>query len=330
MTWVGFGGSYIQETTYKYVGTGAGDFELKGSAPNRMPVVICIGVVVLLLVLLLVILLQPITTTTVQLFQPMPKECLLWGDPHSKTFDGGFPNFYGEGEYWVVQSDLLSVQGRFLATPFTNGLAATHQIVVGGPIMENHKFTIGPMDNGQITCDDQPILQTSPSTFSCGPAFLEYNSEASLVDEEQGDLEKHVVHVSLNLGDKGKAHFEIFRWANHLNVRLLMPAIGQDGVCGNFNGDPVDDSTEAITGRFNGDVKVNPAGLLFREPTRTSNVVHKTIADCELEKREHAMKLCKQSQGNQEQYLMDACIFDVCFGGDQYAWQDGLGTAEEE
>jgi hypothetical protein len=66
MTWVGLGGSYVQETTYKYVGMGAGDFELKGSAPNRLPVLICVGLVVVLLIVLLVFLAIPPTTTTMK------------------------------------------------------------------------------------------------------------------------------------------------------------------------------------------------------------------------------------------------------------------------
>merc|ERR1712127_506838 len=103
-----------------------------------------------------------VTTTTMAPTGP-PKSCLIWGDPHIQTFDGSFPNFYGEGEFWVVKSPEVSIQARYLATPFTNGLAATHQIAVGGPFLNGHKVVVGPMENGQITMDGQPILQGFPS-----------------------------------------------------------------------------------------------------------------------------------------------------------------------
>jgi len=190
--------------------------------------------------------------------------------------------------------------------------------------MEGHRLSVGPMDNGQMTCDDVPILQGFPSTATCGPITVGYNGRGTLVDDAQGHLDKHIVHVDHpQLG----VHLQIMRWANHLNARVTMtPRGGQDGSCGNFNSDPNDDSTSAINARLGGRIPVGQ--LLFHKPTQANGQVLKTIADCEMAKRDHAVTVCKQAQPGAGGVLLDSCVFDVCFGGDQYAGEDGLSEGQ--
>jgi len=268
-------------------------------------------------------------TTTTMMAEPVgpPKSCLVWGDPHIETFDGSYPNFYGEGEFWVVKSPAVSIQARYLATPFTNGLAATHQIVVGGEFMGGSRLAVGPMDNGQITCDDQPILQGFPSSATCGPITISYNGQGQLVDDAQGHLEKKIVHID---HPQWGVHLQIMRWANHLNARVTMTprTEGQDGSCGNFNNNPNDDSTSAINMRMGG--RIPNGELLFHHQTQAAGQVMKTIADCEMSKRDHAVKVCKQAQPGAGGVLLDSCVFDVCFGGDQYAGEDGLSEGQTQ
>jgi hypothetical protein len=245
-----------------------------------------------------------------------------------ETFDHGFPNFYSEGEHWVVKSPQVFIQGRYLATPFTNGLAATHQIAVGGPFLNGHKIVVGPMENGQITLDGQPVLEIFPSTLD-DPAHafkLKYDGLGQLVDDAQGHLEKHIVHMDLPLG----VHLQVMRWANHINVKITMTprAGGQDGSCGNFNGNADDDSTAAIKARMAGQ-RVPLGELLFHSPAQVNpGAPHRTIADCAQQKRDEAAKICKASQPTVGGQLLDSCIFDVCFGGDQYAAEDGLSESQ--
>merc|ERR1711976_1101396 len=151
----------------------------------------------------------------------------------------------GEGEFWVVKSPMVWLQGRFLATPFTKGLAATHAIAVGGPFMQGHTIIVGPMDNGQILIDGQPACTSFPSTCGiAGVATVSYNGAGKLVDSAQSHLVKHIVHIDAPLG----VHLQVMRWANHINVKITMRprSGGQDGVCGNFNGNADDDTTEQI------------------------------------------------------------------------------------
>merc|ERR1719394_424318 len=327
MTFVGGGGSYMTETTYKYVGRGAGEFSYVTPKTTSCMMFVVPGILVLLLIVLVILWMGGPTTTTTPKPEGPPGDCLLWGDPHVETFDHGFPNFYDEGEFWVVKSTAVWIQARYLATPFTNGLAATHQIAVGGAFISNHKIVVGPMENGQIVMDGTPILTTFPSQFrddSCG-CVLSYNGEGKLVDNAQGHLDKHIVHMSLPLG----VNLQVMRWANHLNVRITMSpsADGQDGSCGNFNGNAVDDATAAIKARIG--QRVAAAELLFHMAAAVGpGGQHVTVADCQQQKREHAMTICKAKQPSAGGKLLESCIFDVCFAGEQYAGEDGLAESE--
>jgi len=331
MTFVGGGGSYTVETNYKYVGEGAGEFEVVAAPQRSCNIAAVLGGLLLLVlaaVLLFVFLGPTATTTTPQPTGP-PGHCVMWGDPHVETFDHGFPNFYNEGEYWVVKSPQVSIQGRYLATQFTNGLAATHQIAVGGPFLNGRTIVVGPMENGEITLDGQPALQAFPSTLddAAQGIKLAYNGQGNLVDDAQSHLVKHIVHMDLPLG----VQLQVMRWANHINVRITMtPRVeGLDGSCGNFNGNADDDSTAAIEARIGGQ-RVPVGELLFHSPAQVNanGAPQRTIADCAQAKRDHASAICKRSQPSAGGVLLDSCIFDVCFGGDQYAAEDGLSESQ--
>merc|ERR1719333_801078 len=179
------------------------------------------------------------------------------------------------------------------------------------------------MENGQITVDGQPVLQAFPGDYSIpGVATLSYNSMGQLVDDAQSHLERHIVHMDLPLG----VHLQVMRWANHINVRITMNAFeGQDGACGNFNSVSTDDTTQAIKARIG--ARVPYTDLVFNHPAQTGGVSpHLTIADCQQAKRDHATKRCQESNHGLTGVALDDCVYDVCFGGDQYAGEDGMET----
>jgi len=240
---------------------------------------------------------------------PPPSTCQIWGDPHIDTFDKGHADFYGEGIKWIVKSVDVSIQGRYKATPFTNGLAATNAVAIGGTFMQGHVLKVGPMENGQITFDNQVIL-TSFGTYSmAGLGTVTYDDKGELVDGAMGHLERHIVHIALPEG----VTVEVMRWSNHINLRITMtPRPGQDGHCGNFNQNPADDSTDGIRARIG--MSVPQSESLFRVYMPAVPGKHKTIADCEPTQKEMAQRAC----GKAGRTDMEACIFDACFAGPQY------------
>merc|ERR1712194_387717 len=88
--------------------------------------------------------------------------CIGWGDPHVRTFDGMRADYYSSGEYYIVKSPVVSIQGRYLPTKFTNGLAVTKMVAIGGPLLKGNKLIIGPL---ATTWNGAPILTGFPSHF---------------------------------------------------------------------------------------------------------------------------------------------------------------------
>jgi len=246
-------------------------------------------------------------------------DCLVWGDPHIMTFDKSQANFYGEGIKSLVKSAQIHVQARYKATPFTNGLAATETIAVGGPFLKGHVLKVGPMENGQITWDNTAVLTTFPSTFdAAGLGQIAYNAEGNLVDSAQSHLDRHIVHMDF---PSEKLHIQVMRWANHINVRISMPqTAGIDGHCGNFNADASDDTTDQIRARVG--LSVVQGESLFRAYLPAVPGKKITVDDCPAAKRPHADATCRQ--GNLVGDKLTACVIDVCFGGDRYASQDSV------
>jgi len=329
-------------------GGGVFDMEMDGEVTYQTTIVkekkssskmfCCAGVascflVVAVLVIILIVIQPPITTTTTPWFptptpQPGPTPgkigmCKMWGDPHVETFDGSFANFYDTGEYWVVKSDSVLMQGRFAPTPYTGNLAATKEIAIGGPFMRNQVFIVGPMDGGKITFNGQEVLTQFPSSMDLnGVGTATYDGNGVLVDPAITEP-IHRVYLQLQLG----VRVTVFRWANHIDVRIVMAQLpnGQDGVCGNFNMDPTDDTTAKILARIGGRVPADQ--LLFPDgPIVGGTVSTPDMSQCDPAKMKKAQEACGGVPGESKapQEVMDACIFDVCFGGDQYAHEGGL------
>jgi hypothetical protein len=166
------------------------------------------------------------------------RDCTFWGDPHVITFDRARPSFYGDGEYWIVKSDQVKIQGRYMGTAYTFGLAATNKVVVSGPFIQGHKIEVPNLEDGPILIDGKPAL-TSFGTVQVGGAQITYDGNGELIDEATSVWAKKIVHMYL----PGDIQMHVYRWSNYMDLKITMAPLagGQDGSCGNFNGDPGDD-----------------------------------------------------------------------------------------
>jgi len=322
MTYVGPGqGGFTMETTYKYVGAGG---EFAYVAPQRSLVCCWVGGAGALLLILALVLLftnMPLTTTTTPKVVGLTGSCLLWGDPHVHTFDNAFVNFYDEGEWWLVKSPEIHIQGKFQATPYTKGLAAMSAIAVGGPSMQGHSVVVHAMDGpGQIRIDGQVECAGFPSI--CGikdVVHIEYNGVGKLVDAAQSHLVKHIVHINAPLG----VHLQVMRWANHVNAQVTMPphVDGQDGACGNFNGNPADDTKELIEANA-GIVPMGEGIFHHMLPPQPAPAVQ-----CTKEQKAAARSKCLAARPDAQETFLADCVHDVCVGGARWAAQDGMAES---
>mmetsp|Transcript_67994 Transcript_67994/g.195180 ORF Transcript_67994/g.195180 Transcript_67994/m.195180 type:complete len:411 (-) Transcript_67994:307-1539(-) len=338
MAFVGVGfGDWVTETTYKYVGGGRGDLSIV--TPTKRNFMPCLALVALLVLGVVGVLLvaTPAPTTTMKAVvdpQPQAKECVFWGDPHVVTFDGGRPSFYGDGEYWIVRNDLVKIQGRFMGTKYTFGLAATQKVAVGGPFIGNHVIEVEPMEKefgGSILVDGEPVLAQYGTYSVGGVATLTYDGVGELPDMAASQWTKNIVHMYLPQG----VSLTVYRWGNYLDLRIKMPPLrgGQDGSCGNFNGDATDDTTAEIFKRIG--ARVGTSDMLFSKRAEVSFTVEEMqmlrehcspqmIVEGELE--------CRKELGqNASTTQVNACVFDVCFGMNEHALRSAevYSTAEE-
>merc|ERR1719387_2306939 len=261
----------------------------------------------------------PPPTTTVPLGPP--GVCSIYGDPHIVTFDHKHASYYTPGEYWIVKSSTVIIQGKYAALPTTNGLAVVKGIAIGGTFLHGHKLIVSTMEAGTVvTYDGAPVVNGFPGSGKTADGLVSvmYNQAGAMMDEGKGlngqahDGQMHVLHINLPL----QVTLQVNEWNEpgegaYMNVKITMPAQpGQDGQCGNFNGNPADDDRTQVRARL-GTQGVPAGALLFpggKTPIAAGN--RPDINNCPEEKLAVYKKQCDDSSTTSME-----CLIDRCFGG---------------
>jgi len=223
--------------------------------------------------------------------------------------------FYSTGDFWVVKSPTLKIQGRFQATDWTKKNDKTDYssmtgIVVGGHMVGDHKIQIGPMgENGKITCDAAEILKWYGST-KCGDATVTYDDKGQLVDSAMAFLPHKVVHIYLADG----IMLQVNRWPNFINAKITMDVVaGMTGICGDFNGVAKQglQAGKDLHAKFGYGV---PSHELLFPYSIALKIPQAMPSDkrCSAEKRMKAHSICEHEVKGSVGWSLAECLGDVC------------------
>jgi hypothetical protein len=178
------------------------------------------------------------------------------------------------------------------------------------------------MDVGVVvTYDGAPVVSGFPGSGKTvdGLVSVQYNQAGAMMDEGKGltgqlrtNAQMHVLHISLPL----QVTLQVNEWNEqgegaYMNVKITMPAQpGQDGHCGNFNGNPADDDRTQVRARLG--MQGVPVGALLFPGGKTAIAPgnRPDINNCPEEKLVLVKKLCDDASSTSME-----CLIDRCFGG---------------
>jgi len=190
--------------------------------------------------------------------------CIVWGDPHIITFDLHdklrtiYPDreaFYrtreqlqskvsiqSKGTFWLVKGKEVAIQAHYTMSSHHEGRMSMSKLAIGGPFMHNKTLKIAP---SYIKLNDDDILIESESTFH-NHLFSAVSSSAShrVKDGTVGPGVDFKLPLGIELTVNRQSH------SLAVEIRMSPLASGQDGHCGNFNGDAEDDAQQALFERI--------------------------------------------------------------------------------
>jgi len=220
-----------------------------------------------------------------------------------------------------VKSSDVYIQGRYLPTKMTSGLAVTKIVAIGGTALKGHRLFVGPR---AALWDATPIMQTFPSDFSVtGLLQMRLDNVGELLQKGRNGLEKRIVHINVVDGSPEGLQIQVNRWTqpsegDYINVKISMhQRPGQDGHCGNFNGNSADDDRLKVRSRI-GKTGVKMEELLFKRKTPVVVANRPNINDCPATKLDEAKAYCRAKEGGKLIPSM-ACLVDYCFAGKGFA-----------
>jgi len=230
-------------------------------------------------------------------------------------------DYYSSGEYYLVKSNAISIQGRYLPTKFTHGLAVTKMVAIGGPVLKGNKLIIGPLT---ASWNGAPIIGQLGGSFSQpGLLTVNYDTTGELIVTTGGvdASKKKIVHVKISDGTPEGLSVQVNRWTaspgnEYVNWKISMHSRpGQDGHCGNFNQNAADDDRLAVRQRVG--TQGVPAGpeLLFATKTPVTVANRPDVNNCPPATLTAAKADCAAHYGS----VKMSCLTDYCFAGKDVA-----------
>lgn len=174
------------------------------------------------------------------------------------------------GDFWVVKSDYVHVQGRYWSDR-KDGQSSARAVAVGGPFLQGNRLIIEQGTGGKIYWNEREILFDGQTRFQAD----------GLISAQVARNHRRVVKSRFGWGGRWNRNrmsdvvqtvdidlpldvtLRVNRLSYRMDFRITMKQLpgGQDGHCGNFNGDAIDDNTDSINARFGH--QVSGEDLLF-------------------------------------------------------------------
>jgi len=274
--------------------------------------------------------------------RPVTSTCTIWGDPHIDVFDNGLfgtkktepVSIYSSGDFWLVKNKDVKIQGRYGTTIYTtDARSSLLAMAIGGPFLKNKTLIIEQIDGGKVIWDGEEILKSFPSEFVLDGFMSLFFREGT--DHIDTVLKGYPIKMIRALMPRN-VMLTVHRWPKHIDAIIRMPPQkgGQDGHCGNFDFNATDDTQEFIQVRTGAPVPIDELLFPSDPPDMGSGILAHdaqvkalSLSDCPPDVKAKAKRSCRKA--GLEKRVFKSCVFDVCFGGKEFAAEDAILQDEE-
>ena len=134
----------------------------------------------------------------------------------------------------------LYEEGKYVKNATHPEFTSLGALAVGGPFLKGRTMVFKALTDA-VTWNDEEILSTLPSEFKDELVQAKYHTASEQVKDGKTG---RGIDVTFPMG----VQLSVNRWSNSLALKIHMCAQegGQDGQCGNYDGDSADDQADFL------------------------------------------------------------------------------------
>jgi len=162
-----------------------------------------------------------------------------------------------KGTFWLVKGGDVAIQAHYHESHHHEGRKSLNKLAIGGPFLKNKSLIIGT-EGESITFNGEEILSAGGSGVFTSRLITAVSSF------ESHRVKDGTVGAGIDFKLPLGIEITVNRQHDSLAVEIRMPPLkgGQDGHCGNFNGDASDDVEQVLLDRI---IKLPRADSFFKQ-----------------------------------------------------------------